>query len=266
MTQKSAILELIDVNKSFTIKQGFFGRKSKQVLNSVSFTVNKGETVALVGESGSGKSTTARVILGLESPYGGKVLFKGRDLNVISPKERRDLRKNLQVVFQDPYGSVNPRSTVRDIVTEPLLTHGCSKKKAIEEAVSLMEVVGLNAADLHKYPHNFSGGQMQRIGIARAIALRPELLILDEPTSALDVSVQARILKLLKSLQSELSLTYLFITHDLNVVQTFADRVFVMNKGEIVESGTVAEIFEAPQHPYTQILLNSNLLKDYHRQ
>ncbi|MET3288774.1 UNVERIFIED_CONTAM: ABC-type oligopeptide transport system ATPase subunit [Brevibacillus sp. OAP136] len=252
-----ALLSLHEVEKSY-FSSGFGGKREKKVLRGVSFDVNKGETVALVGESGSGKSTTARLILGLDKPTLGEIWFQQKQSSASSPAEQLQMRKQMQIVFQDPIGSVNPRMTIFKIIAEPLLTHGYTREQAMDRVKELLGLVGMNEQDMHKYPHQFSGGQMQRIGIARAIALKPELLILDEPTSALDVSIQARVLKLLKALQKELDLTYLFITHDLNVVQSFADRVLVMKQGEIVERGSVQAIFEAPQHPYTQNLLEAN--------
>ncbi|MEB3101532.1 ABC transporter ATP-binding protein [Ferviditalea candida] len=255
------VLELLSVEKTFARKRMFGKSVGKQVLRGVSFSVHKGETLALVGGSGSGKSTTARLILGLDRISGGEIRYKGHDIQKLSNKERRRLCKELQVVFQDPTGSVNPRMNVLRIVSEPLLANGYRKEDAVGRVEEVLEMVGLNASDMYKYPHQFSGGQLQRIGIARAIALNPELIILDEPTSALDVSVQARILKLLKHLQADLGLTYLFITHDLNVVQSFADRVLIMSQGEIVESGTVSHIFDHSQHPYTKLLLDSNLFE-----
>jgi ABC-type oligopeptide transport system ATPase subunit len=254
-----ALLALHDVDKSF-FGAGFGGKREKKVLRGVSFDVKKGETVALVGESGSGKSTTARLILGLDKPTGGDIWFQQKNIVASSPAEQKQWRKQMQIVFQDPIGSVNPRLNIFKIVAEPLLTHGYTREQAMDRVKELLGLVGMNEQDMHKYPHQFSGGQMQRIGIARAIALKPEFLILDEPTSALDVSIQARVLKLLKALQKELDLTYLFITHDLNVVQSFADRVLVMKKGEIVERGSVQDIFRTPHHPYTQTLLEANLL------
>lgn len=261
LSSKETVIKLQDVDKSFFSSAGWFSaKKETRVLNKVSFEIRKGETVALVGESGSGKSTTARLILGLDKVTGGEIWFKGSNLNKISKKNVVQIRRNMQVVFQDPAGSVNPRMSIWKIISEPLFQNGYSKQKGFETVRNLLALVGLNENDMMKYPHQFSGGQLQRIGIARAIALNPEFLVLDEPTSALDVSVQARILKLLKELQEELNLTYLFITHDLNVVQSLADRVLVMNKGEIVERGTVQEIFQSPKQPYTKLLLESNLL------
>ncbi|HZG16282.1 MAG TPA: ATP-binding cassette domain-containing protein [Candidatus Bathyarchaeia archaeon] len=257
------LLTLQDVDKSF-FSTGFRGKREKKVLRGVSFDVKRGETVALVGESGSGKSTTARLILGLDKPTKGNIWFQQKNIALSSPMDQKLWRKQMQIVFQDPIASVNPRMNILKIVGEPLVTHGFSGSQALDRVIELLGLVGMNEQDMYKYPHQLSGGQMQRIGIARAIALKPAFLILDEPTSALDVSIQARVLKLLKTLQKELELTYLFITHDLNVVQSFADRVLVMKHGEIVERGSVQDIFHSPQHVYTQTLLEANLI-GYHR-
>lgn len=257
---KSPLLKLVKVSKNFGSKGLFKKTEEVQVLKEVSFEINKGETVALVGESGSGKSTTARLILGLNEVTSGEIWFKGKNLKLSTKKELKEIKRSMQIVFQDPAGSVNPRMTIWKIIAEPLLNNGYSRKQALHAVEELLEMVGLSKNDILKYPHQFSGGQLQRVGIARAIALKPEFLILDEPTSALDVSIQARVLKLLRNLQKELNLTYLFITHDLNVVQSFAERILVMNKGEIVERGTVDDVFSNPKDEYTKHLLHSNLL------
>ncbi len=227
-----------------------------RAVDGVSFTIDPGMTVGLVGESGCGKSTVGRTILNLLPPTSGRVLFDGRDMFALSPAERRRLRREMAIVFQNPYSALNPRLNVLDIVGEPLRTHLGSRGGALKRRVcELLEKVGLEPDHLHRFPHQFSGGQRQRIAISRALALDPRFVILDEPTSALDVSVQAQVLNLIRDLQQRLRLTYLFITHDLYVIRNLADQILVMYLGQVVESGDVASVFEKPLHPYTKALL-----------
>ena len=236
-------------------------REEKQFLTAtadVSFEINRGETFALVGESGSGKSTIAKMMVGLVGISGGKISFDGRDMASMSPKELRDLRRRFQMIFQDPFASLNPRWRVGDIIAEPMITFGMANATdARKEAERLLGVVGLSAKDAEKFPHEFSGGQRQRIAIARALSSKPEFIVCDEPTSALDVSVQAQILNLMRDLQDELGLTYLFISHDLSVVRHMANRIGVLYLGRLVEVSDAKELFKQPQHPYTRMLLEA---------
>ncbi|MFT4182419.1 MAG: ATP-binding cassette domain-containing protein [Rhizobium sp.] len=227
-----------------------------RAVDDVSLEIGEGETVALVGESGCGKSTLGKSLLRLVNPSSGRVTFKGRDVSAMSAGELRSIRRNIQMIFQDPFASLNPRQTIRSILTEPLAVHGVGdrrRREAIAEA--MVEHVGLPPDALDRYPHEFSGGQRQRIGIARALILQPELVICDEPVSALDLSIQAQILNLLVEMKTELSLSYLFISHDLSVVRYFADRVLVMYLGRIVESASTTALWTGAKHPYTQALL-----------
>ena len=229
-----------------------------KAVDDVSFTINTGEILGLVGESGSGKSTIGKALTGLVPVNSGNILFLGRDLTTLSPREWRRMRTEIQVIFQDPYSSLNPRMAIGDLLTEPMLVHNIVPKKELKnEALRLLALVQLPADSFTRYPHQFSGGQRQRIGIARALALRPKLLICDECVSALDVSVQAQILNLLKALQPELGLSYLFISHDLSVVQYISDRVMVMQAGKIVETGTAEQVLQSPVHSYTKKLIES---------
>lgn len=244
--------------KSYTQRGGRFGfgTTSVKALNDVSISLRTGTTLAVVGESGSGKSTLARCLLQLQPLDSGEVLFLGQDLTRMQAPALRDVRKHLQMVFQDPFASLNPRMRVGEIVGEGLLIHGLgSAAEQQKKVVAMLKRVGLSEADMQKYPHEFSGGQRQRIGIARALVLHPKVVVCDEPVSALDVSIQAQILLLLKELQQEMALSYIFISHDLRVVRHIADDIVVMYQGEVVEQGKVLDIYNQPQHHYTKNLL-----------
>jgi oligopeptide/dipeptide ABC transporter ATP-binding protein len=252
-----SLLRVEELTKHYHVRTG--GRRALlHAVDGVSFEIRTGETVALVGESGSGKSTTALCVLRLEEPTAGSVLFDGEELTGRSVNELRPLRRRMQIVFQDPTESLNPRRSVGKTLLEPLATHGLATGEAARARVAeLLDLVGLQPDHAQRYPHQLSGGQRQRVCIARALATGPSLVVLDEPTSALDVSVQAQILNLLRELQREIELTYLFITHDLGVVRHLADRVLVMYAGQIVEAAPIGELFERPLHPYTRALLDA---------
>ncbi len=254
------LIEVKNLKKYFPIRSGFFSRITGNVkaVDDISFNIYKGETLGLVGESGCGKTTTGRVILRLLEPTAGKVLFEGKELTGLSQKEIRPFRKNMQIIFQDPYSSLNPRMTVGNMLSEALRVHNIVKKNEIQKEVNrLLDVVGLPAAYSTRYPHEFSGGQRQRIGIARALSVRPKLIICDEAVSALDVSIQAQIINLLKDLQNEYKLTYLFIAHDLSVVEYISDRVAVMYLGKIVEISDSKKLYTDTIHPYSKALLSA---------
>ena len=253
------LLEVRHLSKTFARQKGLFGATSiVRAVDDVSFSIERGETFGLVGESGSGKTTTGRCILRLIEPTGGEVLFDGRDVLTLSRGDLRRARRDMQIVFQDPYSSLNPRMRVAEIVEEPLIIHKLGSKAERRERVKeLVGLVGLNPDHLQRYPHEFSGGQRQRIGLARALALNPSLIIADEPVSALDVSVQAQVVNLLMELQQRLKLTYLFIAHDLRLVEHICSRVAVMYLGRIVEMGDTPKLFASPQHPYTRALLSA---------
>ncbi len=267
MSDPQPILEVRNLVKHFPIRQGVVFKRTVghvQAVDGVNFTLHAGETVGLVGESGCGKSTVARTLLRLHEPTAGEALYKGEDIFKMSRKRLRKMRRDIQIIFQDPYASLNPRMTVGDIVTEGWRIHPdvVPKKERRHRAQQLLDRVGLNPDHINRYPHQFSGGQRQRIGIARALALNPSVIICDEPVSALDVSVQAQVINLLEEIQDEFGLSYIFIAHDLSVVRHIADRVSVMYLGRIVETGDEAQIYEEPTHPYTQALLSAVPIPD----
>jgi len=258
------LLTVKSLEKKFPIQRGLFKKTVGHIhaVDGVSFEIAQGETLGLVGESGCGKSTTARVILRLLEATGGEVLFNGKSIHSLSDDEMRALRKDIQIVFQDPYASLNPRMTVRQIVAEPLIVHGMAKDDSDPRVDEMIELCGLSREFGNRYPHEFSGGQRQRVGIARALVTNPKLVVLDEPVSALDVSVQAQILNLLHDLRDRFGFSYLFVAHDLSVVSHISARVAVMYLGKIVEIGTREEIFTNPQHPYTKALISAVPLAD----
>jgi oligopeptide transport system ATP-binding protein len=269
-TGDGSILTVTDLRKHFPVRKGLLWEKTVgyvKAVDGVSFSIPAGKTLGLVGESGSGKSTTGYCILQLLKPTSGSVRFQGTELTELRREELRKKRQEMQIVFQDPYSSLDPRMTVGRIVAEPLEVHSIGTRRGRAERVrSLLEVVGFNPNFTNRYPHEFSGGQRQRIGIARALALSPKLIVCDEPVSALDVSIQAQILNLLKDLQRDFGLTYLFISHDLGVVRTMSDEIAVMNKGELVEVGPAEQVYSQPRHEYTKALFTAVPVPDPRRQ
>lgn len=258
MTQP--LLKVERLEKHFPVKKGVFGRTLNHVraVNDISFEVYEGETLGIVGESGCGKSTTGRLIMRLIEPTNGSIQFKGQELTTLQNNEMRNLRKDIQMVFQDPYASLNPRHTIEKILGEPLLLQGIkSRKERRKKIYEFLEIVGLSSFHASRYPHQFSGGQRQRIGIARALMTNPQLIIADEPVSALDVSIQAQVLNLMKDLQEKFKLTYIFIAHDLGVVRHISDRIAVMYLGKIVELTDSEKLYKNPLHPYTKALLSA---------
>jgi oligopeptide transport system ATP-binding protein len=266
-TEKTAspLVEVKDLVKHFPIRGGVFLKEiaSVKAVDGVSLAIHEGETLGLVGESGCGKTTLGRLMLRLEEPTAGEIYFQGENILTYGPSRMRALRREMQIVFQDPFSSLNPRKTVAEIVGEPLRVHGIGSRREREEHVlNLLEVVGMRQESLRRYPHQFSGGQRQRIGVARALALNPKLIICDEAVSALDVSIQAQVINLLEDLQGEFGLTYLFISHDLSVVEHVSNRVAVMYLGKIVEIATSDDLYTTPLHPYTQALLSASPIPD----
>ncbi len=254
------LIEISQLYKEFPIRKGLFNKKIGAVhaLNNINLNILKGETLGLVGESGCGKSTLGRCILGLTDITSGKITYNGMELNQNAFKKQKELRQKLQIIFQNPYSSLNPRMKIGEILKEPIYIHNILPKDKIQDRVlELLQLTGLSPAAANKYPHEFSGGQRQRIAIARALSLNPKFIVADEPVSALDVSIQAQIINLLQDLKTDFGLTYLFISHDLNVVKHISDRVAVMYLGEIVELSSCAELFTTPLHPYTKALMNS---------
>ena len=258
--EPTSLLEVTDVAKSFSTKRDFLGRRTgwTHAVKGVSFTLSAGECLAVVGESGAGKSTVGRIVLRLIEPDTGSIVFDGIDVRAAGTKELRRLRQRMQMIFQDPHSSLDPRMTIGDAVAEPLLVHtDISRGERERQSTALLDRVGLGTRYLGRYPAELSGGQLQRVAIARALALNPAMIVCDEPVAALDVSVRAQVLNLLRELQEDLGLAYLFVCHDLALVEVIADRVLVMAAGEVVETGTVDQIFSAPQQEYTQRLLSA---------
>lgn len=265
MAQNDILIEVKNLKKHFPIKKGFFGKTSVAVkaVDDISFAIKRGETFGLVGESGCGKSTTGRTLIRLYEPTAGEILFEGVDIAKMKESDLKEYRKKIQMIFQDPYASLNTRMTVADIIGEPLDIHNIVSGKARQEKIfSLLETVGLSKDHASRYPHEFSGGQRQRIGIARALAVDPDFIICDEPISALDVSIQAQVVNMLEDLQKEHNLTYLFIAHDLSMVKYISDRIGVMYLGKMAEIAPADKLYETPKHPYSQALLSAIPIPD----
>ncbi len=261
MDKKETILQVRDLHVHFPVKRGIIIKRTVaevKAVDGISLDVRDGETVGLVGESGCGKTTTGRAILKLIEPTSGQIIYKGEDISSYTQKQMLPLRHEMQMVFQDPYASLNPRMSVIDIVTDPLIEHKIiTRDEKQQKATELLETVGLDPRYMNRFPHEFSGGQRQRIGIARSLALKPKILICDEPIAALDVSIQAQVINLFQDLQEKLGLSYIFIAHDLSVVRHISDRIIVMYLGKIVETATKRDLFKNPLHPYTKVLLSS---------
>lgn len=264
-----SFIEVKNLTKRFPIRGGILGREVAAVhaVRDVSFSINKGETLGLVGESGCGKSTLGRCVLRLIEPTSGEIYYDGQNIVDLNPTEMREMRRKMQIIFQDPFASLNPRMTVGNIIAEPIKIHGLAKSSADinRRVVKLLDLCGLRAEAVNRYPHEFSGGQRQRICIARALAVEPEFIVCDEPVSALDVSIQAQIVNLLQDLQDELKLTYLFIAHDLQVIEHISNRVAVMYLGRMAELAEADELYEKPQHPYTKALFSAIPMPDPNR-
>ena len=264
--ENTPIIRVKELEKYFLAKRGYIHMSQYvKAVDGISLDVMEGETVGLVGESGCGKSTLGRTIMKIYEPTGGEIFYRGQNITKLSNKKMHNLRKSMQMIFQDPYASLNPRFTIGDIIEEPMVIHNMyTKAERKEKVYELLELVGLKPDHIRRYPHEFSGGQRQRVGIARTLALNPDFIVCDEPISALDVSIQAQVVNLMKDIQKETNVAYLFIAHDLSMVRYISDRVGVMHKGHLVETGLTEEIFEHPVHPYTKSLLSAIPLPDPH--
>ena len=262
--ENTPIIRVKELEKYFLAKRGYIHMSQYvKAVDGISLDVMEGETVGLVGESGCGKSTLGRTIMKIYEPTGGEIFYRGQNITKLSNKKMHNLRKSMQMIFQDPYASLNPRFTIGDIIEEPMVIHNMyTKAERKEKVYELLELVGLKPDHIRRYPHEFSGGQRQRVGIARTLALNPDFIVCDEPISALDVSIQAQVVNLMKDIQKETNVAYLFIAHDLSMVRYISDRVGVMHKGHIVETGLTEEIFEHPVHPYTKSLLSAIPIAD----